>query len=208
MIGKSAVALVRQAQLGEVIAFEQLVAEHLPFVRRYARAFAHTKEAAEDLAQDALVKAYRSLASYRFQASFRTWLSTIVRNEYLDRSRRRDARARALERPLDETMVIADLPEDSPRSRADLGLEREQMRRAIWAALATIPADYRSSLVLYDIEGFSHHEIAAIEGVAIGTVKSRISRGRERLRGALSRLASSEGLRRPTTPGRIAERQP
>ena len=82
--------LVRRAQQGDVPAFERLIAEHLPIVRRFARAFARGHEAAADLAQDALLKVYRSIGGYRFQSSFSTWLYAIVRNVYLD-----DARSRA-----------------------------------------------------------------------------------------------------------------
>ena len=93
--------LVRRAQQGDVSAFERLIGEHLPIVRRFARAFARGHEAAADLAQDALLKVYRSLGGYRFQSSFSTWLYAIVRNVYLDDARSRAGRDRAAERPLE-----------------------------------------------------------------------------------------------------------
>src|SRR6516164_4903444 len=154
-------------------------------VRRFARAFARGHEAAADLAQDALLKVYRSLGGYRFQSSFSTWLYAIVRNVYLDDARSRAGRDRAAERPLEPGGVDADPTVDVDAPRADRRLEREELRRRVWEALGTIPGEFRATLVLYDIEGLTYEEIAAIEDAPLGTVKSRLSRGREHLRRVL-----------------------
>jgi RNA polymerase sigma-70 factor, ECF subfamily len=177
--------LVRRAQQGDVSAFERLIGEHLPVVRRFARAFARGPEAAADLAQDALLKVYRSLSGYRFQSSFSTWLYAIVRNVYLDDARSRAGRDRAAERPLPSGGIDADPTVDPEAPRADRRLEREELRRLVWDALNAVPADFRATLVLYDIEGLTYEEIAAIENAPLGTVKSRLSRGREHLRRVL-----------------------
>jgi RNA polymerase sigma-70 factor, ECF subfamily len=177
--------LARRAQQGDVAAFERLIGEHIPLVRRFARAFTHGQEAAADLAQDALLKVYRSIGGYRFQSSFSTWLYAIVRNVYLDDARSRAGRDRAAERPLDARGLDGDPTADPDAPRADRRLEREELRRQVWDALGNIPSDFRSTLVLYDIEGLTYEEIAAIENSPLGTVKSRLSRGREHLRRAL-----------------------
>jgi RNA polymerase sigma-70 factor (ECF subfamily) len=177
--------LVRRAQQGDVSAFERLIGEHLPLVRRFARAFTRGPEPAADLAQDALLKVYRSLPGYRFQSSFSTWLYAIVRNVYLDEARSRAGRDRAAERPLEASAVDADPTADPDAPRADRRLEREELRQLVWDALGTIPADFRATLVLYDIEGLTYEEIAAIENAPLGTVKSRLSRAREHLRRVL-----------------------
>jgi RNA polymerase sigma-70 factor (ECF subfamily) len=178
--------LVRRAQQGDVPAFEHLIATHVALVRRFARAFVRTHEAAADLAQDALVKVYRSIGSYRFQSSFSTWLYAIVRNVYLDEGRSRAGKDRAAERPLEAGGPDADPTADPDALRADRRLEREETRRLVWAALASVPTEFRTTLVLYDIEGLTYEEVAAIEGAPLGTVKSRLSRGREHLRRVLS----------------------
>jgi RNA polymerase sigma-70 factor (ECF subfamily) len=178
--------LVRRAQQGDVPAFERLIEAHIPLVRRFARAFARTHEAAGDLAQDALIKVYRSIGGYRFQSSFSTWLYAIVRNVYLDDARSRAGRERAAERPLEPGRVDADPTVDPDALRADHRLEREETRRQVWAALAAVPEDFRATLVLFDIEGLTYEEIAAIENSPLGTVKSRLSRGREHLRRLLT----------------------
>jgi RNA polymerase sigma-70 factor (ECF subfamily) len=191
--------LVRRAQQGDVPAFERLIAEHLPIVRRFARAFARGHESAADLAQDALLKVYRSIGGYRFQSSFSTWLYAIVRNVYLDDARSRAGRDRAAERPLEPGGLDADPTVDADAPRADRRLEREELRRYVWDALGAIPGEFRSTLVLYDIEGLTYEEIAAIENAPLGTVKSRLSRGREHLRRVLCgpdatrRLADVDG---------------
>jgi RNA polymerase sigma-70 factor (ECF subfamily) len=174
--------LVRRAQQGDVPAFERLIEAHIPLVRRFARAFTRSQEAAGDLAQDALIKVYRSIGGYRFQSSFSTWLYAIVRNVYLDDARSRAGRERAAERPLEPGRVDADPTVDPDALRADRRLEREELRRHVWTALASVPEDFRATLVLFDIEGLTYEEIAAIENAPLGTVKSRLSRGREHLR--------------------------
>jgi RNA polymerase sigma-70 factor (ECF subfamily) len=179
-------SLVRRAQQGDVAAFERLIAAHVALVRRFARAFAHTTELAADLAQDALVKVYRSIGGYRFQSSFSTWLYAIVRNVYLDDARSRAGRERAAERPLGPNGVDADPTADPDALRADRRLEREETRRLVWTAIGEVPPEFRTTLVLFDIEGLSYEEIAVIEGAPLGTVKSRLSRGREHLRRVLS----------------------
>jgi RNA polymerase sigma-70 factor (ECF subfamily) len=146
-------ALVVRAQGGDVRAFERLVDAHLSRLRRYARSFVASPADADELAQEALVKVYKHLGAYRFQASFDTWLYVVVRHAFLDQV----------------------------RSRAG----REAERRKVWAALRTLPEEYRTAVLLYDLEGHSYEEVAAIQEVPIGTVKSRLARGRRMLGEAL-----------------------
>ena len=174
-------------------AFETLVERHIPQIRRFARAFAPAEEDADDLAQEALIKVYRAIAHYRHQSEFSTWLFAITRNCFLDFLKSGKGRLRARQA---DWSSAADRPEDA--SGADELLDREQERRRLWTAIAALPREFRSALVLLDIEGLSHAEVAAIEQVPLGTVKSRQSRGREHLR---RMLAARDGR-----PARIAER--
>ena len=173
-------ALVRAAQNGHTRAFEQLIATHIAQVRRFARAFTHSDAEADDLAQEALVKVYRSIGSFRFQSSFTTWLFAVVRNAFLDARKSRGAQDREAEEAL--------APRHLARAAADGGatalsslLERERRAR-LWRAIERVPAEFRGVVVLFDIEGMSYEEIAAIEAVPLGTVKSRLSRGRDHLK--------------------------
>jgi RNA polymerase sigma-70 factor, ECF subfamily len=177
--------LIRRAQDGEVRAFEQLVEHHIPQIRRFARAFAESDPDADDLAQEALIKVYRALGSYRRESAFSTWLFAITRNAFLDATKALGRRQSALRD------VQSAAPDDRDRPPpADELLEREQDRRRLWAAIQRVPEEYRTAIVLMDIEGLSCAEVARIEGVPVGTVKSRASRGREHLRRLLDEPAS------------------
>ena len=183
--------LIAEAQDGNVRAFELLVASHLPQVRRFARAFARTDADADDLAQEALVKVYKSLRSFRFQASFKTWLYSVVRHVFIDNTRSRSGQARSREESLPEDHSQVPSPTDTP----DESLARNEERQRMWRALRELPTDFRTPVVLFDVEGHTYEEVAAIEGVPIGTVKSRLSRGRALLRALLAdeRTAGAPG---------------
>ncbi len=190
--------LVAAAKDGDVRAFESLVSAHLSQVRRFARAFAASEPDADDLAQEALVKVYRSLGSFRFQSAFSSWLYSVVRNAFLDFAKSRAARERLSNEPLlaeHESALEGGM-------RPDEGLAREDERRRLWRALREVPLEFRSALVLFEIEERSYEEIATIERVKVGTVKSRISRGREALRRVLAAEEEAPGpipLREPGT---------
>src|SRR6266568_3885959 len=93
-------ALIGHAQEGDIRAFEALVAGHLPLVRRFARAFAVSDADADDLAQEALVRVYKHLRLFRYQASFSSWLYALVRNAFLDAEKGRAGTRRTREEPL------------------------------------------------------------------------------------------------------------
>lgn len=179
--------LIRRAQAGDVRSFEELISAHIPQVRRFAQAFAHDEGDAADLAQDALVKVYRSIGGYRFQSAFSTWLYAIIRNVFLDTTRSRAGKERALELPLDiKHSDVARTSDADDMGRADVQIERQEERRRVWTALGQVQTEFRTTLLLFDIEGLTYEEVAAIESVPLGTVKSRLSRGRDQLRRLLS----------------------
>src|SRR5712692_1174366 len=155
--GEDLDALIKRAQEGDVRAFEALLAGHLPRVRRFARAFSASDTDADDLAQEALLKVYRSLKLFRYQAAFSTWLYAVVRNVFLDGARSRSRRDRQREDPLEPEhgQVAGDT------TAADERIGREQERRRLWRALRQVPEEFRSAMVLFDIEGRSYDEVAA-----------------------------------------------
>lgn len=173
--------LVDRAQQGDVAAFERLIAAHQQKVYGFALAFARDEDQAKDLAQEALVKAYRAIGSFRFQASFVTWLYAIVRNLFRDQLRGRAASEEAQARPLN----AVDLQVASGEAAAEEQLIAEESRQAVLAALRAVPDPYREALVLADVQGQGYNEIASTLRVAVGTVKSRVNRGREALRAIL-----------------------
>lgn len=188
--------LIARAQEGDVRAFEALLEGHLPQVRRFARAFAASESDADDLAQDALVRVYRSLRLFRYQSAFSTWLYAVVRSAFLDACKGRAGRTRALEEPLRR-----EHDEREGGARPDEVLEGEQDRRRVWHALRQVPEEFRTALVLFDIEGCTYDEVAAVEGVPVGTVKSRLHRGRIHLRRALDAQGAARESARAGEPG-------
>jgi RNA polymerase sigma-70 factor (ECF subfamily) len=129
---------------------------------------------AEDLAQEVFLAAYRHLASYDpRQGAFSTWLLTIARNKCFN--------ARKKQRPV----VVDELPEPAGGRTPDAALAEAEWQRRLDQALESLPFEQRTAFVLAEIQGLPHEEIARIEGVAVGTVKSRVSRAREKLRALL-----------------------
>ena len=169
--------LIRRAQQGDATAFEALVRGHTASVRRFAFGFTRNWSDADDLAQEALIKAYRALGSFRGDSAFSTWLFRITRNVCVDAGRSRAGRQRASEDLLEDG--TAESPSEERPDEVALRREREAR---LWAAVRELPAEFRAAIILFDIEGMTYEEVAAIEKVPIGTVRSRLSRGRERLR--------------------------
>jgi RNA polymerase sigma-70 factor, ECF subfamily len=176
--------LLDRARRGDARAFEQLAREiERPLYRHAARMLGH--DDAEDAVQDALLSAWKSLGSFE-GTSFRAWVFRIVTNRALDKLR---ARKRRPELPLeppteaDESAGWAE-PVAAGPELADLAGDREALR-VVEEALATLPAEQRAVLLLRDVEGFAYEEIATITSSEVGTVKSRIHRGRLAVRNIL-----------------------
>ena len=173
--------LVERVQAGELDAFNRLVELYQDYLFGVAYRILADRDHAADAVQDAFLHAYRRLEGYR-GGSFRSWLTRIGVNACMDllRARRR--------RP---SQPFPDLEDDSwePRAPADQEPEARSARaaraRALSDALQRITHDQRAAIVLYDVEGYDYEEIAAITGVSLGTVKSRIHRGRLALRALL-----------------------
>lgn len=175
--------LLRRAQAGDKAAFEQLIAPHLNRFYGLAYQMMGNQDDAADIVQDAMIKAYRSMASFRQQAGFATWVGRIVRNTALDELKR------AVRKHEEATEI---LPEAMGPS-LDQPTEQNELQGIMAEAIGTLSDKLREPLVLYDIEGYSYDEIASMLDINLGTVKSRLNRARETLRqrlmGQKSKLA-------------------
>jgi RNA polymerase sigma-70 factor, ECF subfamily len=180
--------LVERAREGDVAAFEKLIGKYQSKVYTFAFAFTGSPDFAQDLAQDALVKVYKSLGSFRFQSAFSTWLYSIVKNTYLDAVKSRAGRERALEEPLTEREVA----ELHDCATAEERLLAKESRHALMRALRQVPVAYRTVVALADVQGLGYEEIAGALGVPVGTVKSRLKRGRDALKDVLFRQRAEE----------------
>lgn len=179
--------LVERATAGDLEAFNQLVELHQDALFALVARMVPDRDAAHDAVQEAVLAAYRNLRSFR-GGSVRGWLNRIAVNAAMDAHRRQRRRPTVAYPELeDETWQPRAGDESDPE---DLALRRER-RTMLAGALATIGADQRTAIVLYDVEGYGYGEIAEMTGVSVGTVKSRIHRGRLELRRLL------EGEREP-----------
>ena len=179
--------LIRRCQDGDVAAFEPLVEKYRQRVWRLAYQILRDREEAWDCAQEAFVRAFSSLSSFRGQSAFYTWLFRITVNVATDRHRSRGARTRAFggEAVSDEEWerTAVDV-EEGPDDAALRSEERERIERA----LDSLPPKARTIIILSDIEGLSYREIAAVLNCPMGTVMSRLHNARRRLRERLGPL--------------------
>ncbi|RAK60861.1 RNA polymerase subunit sigma-70 [Phenylobacterium hankyongense] len=149
--------------------FEAELLDAVPFLRAFGRTLCGDPEQAEDLAQDAVVKALQNRAQFQPGSNLRAWLATILRNLFYSASRRRKFHGEYNPEFAERTLVAP----DDPCAVAEL----EDVRRA----LAMLPAFQREALILVGAGGMSYEEAAQIAGVPLGTVKSRVRRARDEL---------------------------
>lgn len=175
--------LARAAAGGSRRAFEGLVDRYAGAVARVLGDRLGDRDRAEDLTQDVWVRVLRGLSGWRPGRGFRSWLFGIALNAARDEERRRGRS------PVAFVERVPDAPETSGRfEREDVELDADVER-----ALAAVPEPFRTALALVDREQLDYDEVAASLGCAVGTVKSRVSRGRTAFREAWARLARSAG---------------
>ncbi|KAA1422665.1 RNA polymerase sigma factor SigE [Mumia zhuanghuii] len=164
--------------------WEEIVEQHSARVFRLAYRLTGNQHDAEDLTQEVFIRVFRSLDSFK-PGSFEGWIHRITTNLFLDRVRRKSKyRFDRFGEGAEERLRAADPSPELAWSDANLDADVE-------AALAALPDDFRVAVVLCDIEGLSYEEIADVLGVKLGTVRSRIHRGRKLLRASLEHRAPS-----------------
>lgn len=164
--------LLRAAQAGDKAAFEKLLAPHLPKLYNLAYHLVQHRDDAQDAVQDTAIKAFRSLKGFREEADFGTWLARILKNTILDEVKR------AVRRHEEAT---EQLPERAEHV-TEPGMERQELRDLMMGFLGQLSDKLREPVILYDLDGYSYEEIAGILEINVGTVKSRLNRGRTALR--------------------------
>ena len=186
-------ALIAELQAGSEEAFAWLIARyHQPIFSLLARAV-QDREAAADLTQEVFVKVFRGVGSFHGESSLRTWMYRIALRE-ASNQRRWWMRHKQAEIPIDLDLVDAESgqtvrlkeilvdPAESPFEMA----AHEENRTRVEAALSQVPEPFRTTLILRDIDGFVYEEVAEMQGVNLGTVKSRLVRGRAALKAILT----------------------
>lgn len=175
------------------VEYQGLVLGHLDSLYNYALVLTRRSEDAEDLLQEVLVRGFQSFASFDQTLSFKGWMFTIIKNAYIDRFRRQ--RRLPPEEPLwasgEEPVLSLDNPLCSvPLAPEDLLLRREAIEQ-VREAIRRLPEEMREVVELRDVEGLSYREIAHVVNRPIGTVMSRLYRGRNLLRTCLVELRRS-----------------
>jgi RNA polymerase sigma-70 factor (ECF subfamily) len=173
--------------------FDAEVLPHLDTLYRVALRLTGDPSAAEDLVQDAILRALKGWSSFRPGSNARAWLVTILRNQFINgwRSRRRAPQQVDVE----NVPEAPDMNDPDPEGRFFSELIDEEVLRALEA----LPDEFREVIILGDLEGLPYAEVAEALAIPIGTVKSRIFRARRILQGQLRRYAEETGLLRPTT---------
>lgn len=177
---------IEKLRAGDAAAFETLVDRHSGDIYGLLHRLTENAEEAADLTQDTFLKALRSIKGFRGDAGLKTWLFRIAINESRNRfrwwKRRRKDTTISLDALIgDSERTVSDTLADGGVSPEDTALANER-EYALQAALLDVADVYREAVILCDIEDFSYEETAIALGIGIGTVKSRISRGREELR--------------------------
>src|SRR5450432_4503846 len=187
-------ALVASGKAGDVTAFEELVRRYDRNVFRIAQHITQNREDAEDVVQDAFIKAYTNLKQFQGQSKFYTWLVRIAVNEALMKLRRRRPERMV---SLDEDVKTED--DSVPREVADWAPNPEQnyyqaeLREILDKTINGLPASFRTVFVLRDVEGLSTEETAAALELSVPAVKSRLLRARLQLRERLNKYFQRPG---------------
>jgi RNA polymerase sigma-70 factor, ECF subfamily len=179
-------ALIARCAVGDDAACAELVATHQRMVFNLALHLMRDRDEALDLSQEVFLRVFRTLSGFRGQSALRTWIYRIVVNQARNRQRwwrrRHHSEQVSLE---DHLQHVSKLAESNGDSSPDRILVQKETAKRIWAALDRLPFDQRTALVLREIDGLRYDEIAFSLGVAVGTVKSRLTRARQALRAEL-----------------------
>jgi RNA polymerase sigma-70 factor (ECF subfamily) len=174
-------ALIDAARRGDVGSFNRLVLSYQSMVYNLAYRILGDGDAAADATQDAFISAFKGIGKFR-GGSFKSWLMRIVTNACYDQLRHKQRRPTT---SLNDLLELDSAPirslSDPAESPEEYAL-RQELSNAIQIGIGTLPSDQRVALVLYDVQGLSYQEIAEVTGVSLGTVKSRLSRARGKLR--------------------------
>jgi RNA polymerase sigma-70 factor (ECF subfamily) len=177
--------LVLQARDGDAKAFDQIVDLYSERLYSHIARLVHDPIEAEDIAQEAFIRAFKNLPGFRGASTFQTWLYRIAGNVAIDSARRRKRRGSisSLDTPLDtEGGSVAREPEDRDEPGPECSLEVDELRRQVQQAIGKLSPKLRRVIVLYELQGLSYEEITVLDGCPLGTVKSRLFNARNSLK--------------------------
>ncbi len=182
--------MIQAAKTGDLDSFNRLVLAYQDLVYNHAYRMIGEEESADDATQNTFIAAYKHLGSFR-GGSFKAWLLRIVTNSCYDELRRRKRRPSVPLEPLDDAGEEVESPRwmEDPADQPEEIAARMELQNAIQHCLDRLPEDFRSAVVMVDVQGMDYIEAAASIGSPIGTIKSRLARARLRLRDCLNGFA-------------------
>jgi RNA polymerase sigma-70 factor, ECF subfamily len=189
-VGSREAALVTRCAAGDEVACTELVGEHQRMVYHLALHMLGDHEEALDLSQEVFLNVFRTIGRFRGQSALKTWIYRIVINQARNRQRWWKRRHRSEQVSLDERLEVeGNMPAADDADDPHRMFGQKELAARIWSALGRLPFDQRTVVVLREIDGLSYDEIAFSLDVAVGTVKSRLTRARAALRGELREAA-------------------
>jgi len=170
---------IKKAKQGDIAAFEELIAIYQKMVYNYCYRMSGNLHDAEDLTQEVFIKVYRNLNKFKERSQFSTWVYRIAYNTCIDRYRKK--------KPTDRDMVFLDSERENRSLKSNSYIPEDELlskekEEIIQRCIDALRPEYRSVIILRDIQHHSYEEIASILDIPLGTVKSHISRGRSALR--------------------------
>ena len=188
-VGNREAALIGRCAAGDQSACAELVSGHERMVFQLAFHLMGDRDEALDLSQDVFFSVFRTIHNFRGQSALKTWIYRIVINQARNRQRWWRRRHKGEQVSLDQHVAAhGDLRQPGDDSSPDRAFARKQLAERLWAALDRLPFDQRTVIVLREIDGLSYDDIAFSLGVAVGTVKSRLTRARQTLRRQLQEV--------------------
>ena len=178
MTDQNEARLVKRAKQGDMHAFEELIIQHEKIVYNVALRMMNHSEDAKDISQEVFLKAYRNIGNFDERSQFSTWIYRITANTCIDEMRKRKGR---------QSFSLEEELESEEGS-----MQREEQKSEILQALESLSPEHKVAVILRDIKGLSYEEIAEILELTLGTVKSRISRGRNQLKQEILKLREQD----------------
>jgi len=188
-VGNREAALIERCAAGEQAACAELVSGHERMVYQLALHLLGDRDEALDLSQEVFFSVFRTIGSFRGQSALKTWIYRIAINQARNRQRWWRRRHKSDQISLDQHVAAhGDLRQPGEHTSPDRAYARKELAEKLWTALDQLPFDQRTVIVLREIDGLSYDDIAFSLGVAVGTVKSRLTRARQTLRQQLQEV--------------------
>jgi len=177
--------LIEKAVSGDVSAFEQLISNYQLKIYNIALQLSGNEPDARDISQEVFIKIFKELKSFRSECSFSGWLWRIVHNTFYDECKKSYRKRMSITDSLDSVSYFL-----KDTSNPFEETEKSLLKKQVEIALSKIPPKYRVTVVMYDIQGFTYNEIAEIIKCSIGTIKSRLNRGRCLLKEKIKKIGT------------------